>query len=70
MLFDSYKSTPEFPEFMVEDDSVYILDQIAEDDDTLESRGNELVERNSMDVECFKIKVLEGMYALYIGNYR
>lgn len=56
----------EFPEFIENNDQVYILDSNSKDDKELEERGKELQNRNSMDVSDFKIKLKEGKYGLYV----
>lgn len=63
VLFDA---SPEFPEFQFVGEQPYILDQVSEDDDELQQRGEQLKSRASMDVSKFKIRTKEGVYALYI----
>lgn len=63
-----FTKSPKFPEFVdVEnDDVVYQLDTKSRDEDELIGRGNELVEKNGMEISEFKIKTREDWYALYV----
>lgn len=64
-MFFSHKTN--FPEFMVIDNQEpLILDDTSKDDGRLDERGQELVERTSMDVREYKIKKADEGYGLYI----
>jgi len=59
-------NTVKFPEFELINDEVYVLDSQDKDDDKLENRGSKLLERNSMDISDYKIRMKEGKYGLYV----
>ena len=59
-------NTVKFPEFELINDEVYVLDSQNKDDDQLEKRGSKLLDRNSMDISDYKIRMKEGKYGLYV----
>jgi hypothetical protein len=55
----------EFPEFLHEQE-VYQLDSVDEDEDSLITRGKELVEKDYLEIGEFKIRQREDHYGLYV----